>query len=177
MVPEAPARVLGWAAEEWAEVEAGRDRVRAVEEREPAAPEEAVGRVRAADCGSRARVAGLDPVGPGLVVAQVQEADQDQAEEADPEDRAEVAGGPAPAQVGEREQELDRVGVGAPEAGALVADPVEAEGERVRVWAEGVSAELAQVRAEVEQVLVEVGAEELAEEELGRVERGRQENG
>lgn len=186
MVPEAPGRVLGWAAEEWAEAEAGRDRARAAEEREPAAPEEAVGRVRAADCGKAAPAAGRDPVGLDLV------ADRE-AGEADPEGRAEVAGGLDPAEVGERELELDRVGVAAPEAGALAADPVEEE--RVRVRGEAVSAEAEPVLAQVlvERVPVEeedsvaevVRAEEavpaqeqeLAEEELGRAERGRRENG
>ena len=173
MVPEDRGRDLGWAAEEWAEAEAGRDRARAEEEREPAAREEAVVRVRAADCGNRARAAGRDPVGLDLVAAQVRGADREVGE-ADPAGRAEVA----PAEVGERV--ADRVGVAAPEAGALVAHPV--EGERLRVWAEGVSAEVAQVRVEVEQDLavaqgVVREAEELVEEELGRAERGGQENG
>lgn len=174
MVPEAPGRALDWAAAEWAEVAAGRDRARAVEEREPAAPAEAVGRVRAEDCGNRARVAGRVRAA-GRVAARVRVADRE-AEEADPEDRAEVAGELARAEVGERE--LDRVGVGAPGAGALVADLVEAEEERVRVWAEGVSA-AAQVRVEVAEVLVEVERvlEVGAEEELGRAERERRENG
>lgn len=149
-VPEERDRDSGWAAEEWAEVGAGREvRGRAAEERELEARAREVRVPAAAVCGKAAPgVAG--PVA-GRVPAAGREA------ELGPGRVVRVAG-PAPAEAGERERVAGRAEVGL----AQVLD-LEARG-----------------LAEVEQVLagvVRVAGLERAEEELDRVERERREDG
>lgn len=184
MVPEDLGPDSGWAAEEWEEVEAGRDQAREVVVRERGARAEAVVRARAEVCGKAARAE--DRVAARVQVAALAQAGDRALAEAEPAALDREAGGPARVEVGER------VAVRAEVARAELAE------ERARVRAE---AEQAQVLAErvpdsvgVEQVLVPVAAEDLApevarveepalaREELGeagldRAERERRENG
>lgn len=188
MVPEDLGPDSGWAAEEWEEVEAGRDQAREVVVRERGARAEAVVRVRAEVCGKAERAE--DRVAARVQVAALAQAGDRALAEAEPAALGREAEDPARVEVGER------VAVRAEVARAELAEErarVRAEAEQAQVLAERAPVEADSVG--VEQVLVPVAAEDLApevvrveeaaparEEELGeagldRAERERRENG
>jgi hypothetical protein len=157
MVPAERGQDSGSAAEEWAEVEAGRDQVRVVEARELEAPAEAAARVRAAACGKPAlvEVQGRAVVARVAGPAQVEGRESGEAEQV--QHRVEAAQALAP-EVGEQEQGRAEEVVAPVEDGEQVAARVGVAVGRVRVGA-AVSAEVEQV-----QVLVLVQAEDLVAE-------------
>ena len=178
MVREDRGRDSDSAAEEWAEVEAGRDRVPAEEEQEPEARAEAAVRVRVGACGTPAPEEARDPaVGTGLVVAQGRVEDREAEAELGLGRVVRVAEGLAPGPVGVGERVAVRVEVAR----------VRAE-ERAQVQEEADSAEVGPAPVQVldpeaQDLAAGVVREGLAEEEPGlvagrdRAERERREDG